>query len=370
MSGLGGDPENDRQWRLETLKRLAQRDPEPEEALIKTSLDEGPPFPSIGVWLQSRRRWIIPLVAGVLIVALAAVVVAWFAPGLRGSGAANMPHPLTPIVFTLPTSAAVYCPSMPGWSPDGKYIAVMARVFQPGGQGNCSYGDLVSNMANRELTNPGPSSGVLGGPMTVLVLDAKTGAFVRQLKPIDLAGMLCKATSYCAAHFIMPVSLSWTLDGASVLLFSTVNVELTGPDGQGYTQTRGALEIMRADGTATTRALVAYGRETSTATDAGGGILPVNMYSAPLFTWDLTTGSASYTDIHEAAGVETVDYASSFQVGSTGKLTPAPSVIGRLDHALELWRAVDRRKRARATAGRVVPVECMGMVGGWALCGS
>jgi WD40 repeat protein len=119
--------------------------------------------------------------------------------------------------------------------------------------------------------------------------------------------------------------LSWTPDGASVLLFSTLDVQVTGSDGQGYYQTRGALEIMRVDGTEATRTLVAYGRATSNATGPGGGILPVNIYSPPLFTWDLTAGSSSYTDMHEAGGPETIGYAPSFQVGPTGKLTPALS---------------------------------------------
>ena len=326
MAGRGNDPESERQWLRETLKRPALRDPARDEGLVTSRLDGSPPFPSVGAWLLARRRWLIPLIEGSLVVTLAIIAVAHFAPGLFGSKAANTSRQLTPIVFTLPASAKVYCPSMPAWSPDGKYIALMARSFLPGGQGNCAYGDQVSGMAKQELNNNFSSNSLISGPMKALVLDAKTGGVVRQLPLVDLTGLLCKGTSYCDTNGITPVSLSWTPDGASVVLFSTLNVDLTGQDGQGYSQTRGVLEVMRADGTQITRALVGYGRATSSATGPGGGILPANIYSPPLFTWDLISGSTGYTDIHEAGGFETVDYAPDFQVGPEGQLTPVSGV--------------------------------------------
>ncbi len=82
--------------------------------------------------LRSRRR-IIPLVAGILIVALAAVAVARFALGPRGGDATAPTNALTAHIITLPASASLYCPSTPARSPDGKRIAVMAKTVAPGG---------------------------------------------------------------------------------------------------------------------------------------------------------------------------------------------------------------------------------------------
>ncbi len=100
-------------------------------------------------------------------------------------------------------------------------------------------------------------------------------------------------------------------------MFVSLNVQYPGPSGQTFDQQRGALDIMRVDGTGASRALAAYGR----ATIVTNNILAVNLYSSPLFVWDLTTGAATYSDIHEAAGSETIAYAPAFQIGAAGQLT-------------------------------------------------
>jgi hypothetical protein len=284
-----------------------------------------------------RRTRLYAVAVAVLIVALASGGVAWLALGSQRARSAKVMHPLEPFAITLPSGAGVYCPSQPAWSPDGKYLAVMATTSQPGGIGRCRpCDDLVSNLTAQGVEDAG-YEGPFAWGVTVIVLDARTGAIVRRLEPTDPTGALCAGASHCVEGLAAPSSLTWSPDGASVLLFTMAQVELDEPNGQTFSQYRGALEIMRADGQGGARLLTMFARKTI----IQNNILAVNLYSTPLFVFDLAMGSGRYRDVHEQAGAESVSYAPAYQIGPTGQVSAlaaaqpgaiSPWTYGALSH--------------------------------------
>jgi hypothetical protein len=311
MPGMEGDSERDRQRRLEALQQLAQRDPAPTtETPVGASVSAALPASDALSQRRTRPRWLLPLVAGVLLVALAAGAVVWLAPGLRGSKAANA---LTTHVITLPASANLYCPSTPAWSADGKDIAVIAQTTAPPDQSACStYGSIVNN------TPFAGSSLFTSWPYAVAVLDATTDKLLHSFSVPDPTPTLCTGLNSCSMEIAPPASLSWSPDGKSIAVYLDRLVSYSGPSGQQFGQERGALEVVSADGSSKTRVLLATGR----AKVATNNVKTSDLYSPPLFAWDLTTGAGSYTDIHEAAGFFTIPYAPAYQISGAGQITP------------------------------------------------
>jgi hypothetical protein len=329
---------DDRQRRLDALRRLAQSDPVPAPTpqarstkSLVTGLDGSAHTPS-------RRRWLPLVLLGALLVALAAGVFAWLGPGLRHAPAGTATHPLAPFVINLPTQ--VYCPSQVAWSPDGKYVAVVVKTIQPGGDGWCyPYADLVSSSAAQGLQANG-YQGSFSWDATVLVFDASTGAMLNRLTPVDPTGQLCAGAPDCAGGGLAPISLAWSPDGSSVLLFTMLQTQLNLANGQTLGQTRGALEIMRADGKGSPRLLIAFGRKTI----VSNGLSAATAYSTPLFTFDLSANSGTYSDIHEQAGIETAVYAPGYQVGPKAQVTsmnaPASSALSPRSYGVLFYQGI------------------------------
>lgn len=338
MAGMESDPEGERMRRLNALRDLARDSQQTKQGPPATPPSPAPAtLAGAALGAPKRRTWLYAVVAGALIVAVVVAGAAWLALGPHGARSVKTAQPLTPFVFTLPASAGVYCPSQPAWSPDGKYLAVMATTTQPGGLGRCMpYGDLVSNLAAQGFEDNG-YQGVFGWNAVVLVLDARTGVIVRRLAPSDPTQALCAGASHCDAGLVMPTSLAWSPDSASVQLFTLTRVELDVPNGQAFSQYRGALEIMRADGQGGARLLTVFARKTI----IQNNILAVNLYSTPLFVFDLAKGSGRYSDMHEQAGDESVSYAPAYQIGPTGQVSAlaaaqpgaiSPWTYGALSH--------------------------------------
>lgn len=325
------------------------------EALRGLAPPEGPQAPpprspskcAIPRVTRAARRGPMVLVVSVLAVAfVAAGMFSWFGQGLNGPKTATTTQPQRPLIIMLPARAGLICPSQPAWSPDGSSLALLARKAKPGGQGICApYADLVSNVARRAKGISGGDSALTGAVM-VVVLDAKTGVLIRTLAPPDPTSALCKDADAlpCQGGHVLPASLSWSPDGSSLLVFSQQEVNQDNANGPGFVQTRAALAVMRADGAGTPRLLIARGRMTSAATGPGGGVLTTNLYSPPLFTWDLMTGTASYHDMHERAGVATLDYAPDLQLEPSGRLAlasaPATGTFTPWSHGV-LWVSQD-----------------------------
>lgn len=110
----GNQDESDRQRRLAALQRLAQRDPAPEPASPKAQAEHALPELTERGRLRGRR-WIIPLVVGALLVALAAVAIFQFAPGLRDGASTARTSALNAQVMRFPRArSSIARPCQPG----------------------------------------------------------------------------------------------------------------------------------------------------------------------------------------------------------------------------------------------------------------
>lgn len=299
-----------RQRRLEALRDLAHG--------ADASQTSAPPAAvATGVMValkpMPRRGRRIALVGAVAALALIGVVGLFARGALTARSSDHIgPSTLRSRVITLPASASLYCPSTPAWSPDGKYIAVMAQTLEPGDQGHCPfYGDIVSANLLQEYSFSFP-----GWSTVMVVIDASTGAILRRILVPDPDPALCADASHCSIGLAMPTSLSWSPDGASIAVYTDQDIDYYTSSGQEFNQHRAVLDIMRADGSGL-RTLVARGRDQATTND----IKTANLYSPPLFEWDLSDGAGSFTDMREAAGEFTVSYAPAYQLSADGKIS-------------------------------------------------
>lgn len=351
------DDASERQQRLDALRGLAQSEtatrttPDApaatQPASAPTTLGE-----RTGVSPQRRpstarqlwRRWrALALVVVAAVVIFGVVIVAI----LQNSGLRLGPKPppaLVGSVISLSAAGSLSCPSAPVWSPDGKQLAVIA-VADPSPNGCSLYSSLTniqrfsdasggggySNPQNNDNGADG-TSGPTVDTFAIVIFDAASGHVVRTITLPDLTNsVLCLPQDGCPTNPVpstaggppppSPIgpsaiqSLGWSPDGRTLAVFATYTYS-TG-DYLRF-ENRGVLITMPVDGSATPRTLIARGRMVLNFTMAPVG--PQNIYSPPRFTWDLTAGSSSYSDIQRGQPPATVPLVGGYRLGNDGAL--------------------------------------------------
>ncbi|MGH2501377.1 MAG: hypothetical protein ACRDID_02565, partial [Ktedonobacterales bacterium] len=267
------------------------------------------------------RRWRAPVLVIVAAVVILGVVIGAI---LQNSGLRLGPKPppaLVSKVISLSAAGALSCPSAPVWSPDGKQLAVIA-VVGASPNGCFPYSDVtnIQQSNNGETTTNGPAP----DKFAIVIFDASSGHAIRTIALPELTNsVLCLPHETCKANAMPPQlsspavqSLGWSPDGRSIaafIIYSYSDVAQT------YNQHRGLLIVAAADGGSDPRALIALGRVQLDIPNSPS-LRPTDFYSPPRFTWDLTSGSSTYSDIQRGQWPATVPLAGGYRLGANGAL--------------------------------------------------
>lgn len=345
------DDEAARHQRLDSLRALADQTERPASAEPATPAA----LPRLVIGRSaSVRRW---RAAALTIVAALVVVGVVIGAILRQSGLAPFGHsamrPAPALVgkaYSLQGAGPLACPSTPAWSPDGKQIAVVALAqAATGGCGLANQINQITNIAQADYQVNGESSSTSSGPgdtYEIVILDTASGHIARTIKLPELsADTLCERANPCATESASPESVGWSPDGRTVAAFFTYQFQF----GNVQWQPRGILAVAPADGSSAPRLLIAHGRVLAYSNGALSSASDI--YSLPRFVWDLSTGSATFADIHRTEDTEfTTPFAQGYHLGTDGAL--------RLDQQpqrgdVSPWRAGSLVPRAGVTAGPV-----------------
>lgn len=320
---------DDRGRRQEALRGLMegteQRQHEAQETHVTPAIRLTPrrprPRPSSG-WRGGATRWL-PVVAAALIIAVVVGAI------LRQSGlGAPKPAPaLTVNAYALDDGGQTpTCPSFSAWSPDGRQVAVLMDIQTP--LGNCSASNNVTLIQQSDSQGSSGSSGGSGGinipssgAFAIAVVDAATGHITRTIAlPALTPALLCQgmneAANLCGQPPVSAESVSWNLDGRSVVAFFTYTVNTAGILDNARYQKRGLLAVAPVNGASAPRLLIANGRlrayeNTPTTND---------FYSPPRYTWNLSTGASAYADIQRGGGIFTTSFALGYHLSGDGAL--------------------------------------------------
>lgn len=344
MSERPDDPDA-RQQRLDALRSLAHDAP---AAPAVTDALEAPAAPTLNKTPTTRvstspqrrpsaaralwRRWRAPALVIVAAVVIFGVVIVAI---LQNSGLRLGPKPppaLVGSVIALSAAGSLSCPSAPVWSPDGKQLAVIAWGG-PAPYGCSLYNDMTNIQrfpdtsgggGDSNTSNNGYDSGSNGGSSpssyAIVIFDVANGHVARAIALPDMTTkaatkMLCTGADPCSIVPPTPESLGWSPDGRTLAVFETYTFSTL--DDLRF-EHRGVLITMPVDGSAAPQILIAIGRMVLNFTMAPVG--PQNIYSAPRFTWDLTTGSSTYADIQRGQWPATVPLVAGYRLGANGAL--------------------------------------------------
>jgi WD40 repeat protein len=319
------DDARERQQRLDALRGLAQTETAPAAADAPTAAPPATP-PTLGertgVSPRPRsstarrfwRRW-----RALALVVVAAVVIFGVVIGaiLQNSGlrlGSKPPPALVNSVISLSAAGSFSCPSAPVWSPDGKQLAVIAGVgAAPNGCPGFSEVTSIAQSSNGEsISGPPPDT------FAVVIFDAASGHVVRSFKlPNPSASVLCAGADPCGVTNTTLESLGWSPDGRSIAIFGLYTFEHGTPSDL-TSQARGLLIVAPVRDAGAPRVLIATGR--TVVVPDSSDLKTTDFYSPPRFTWDLTSGSATYADIQRGQGPATVPLAAGYRLGADGAL--------------------------------------------------
>lgn len=299
-----------RQQRLDALRGLA-RDAMPlvpDASSVTTSA--APSLPVARPLPPRWRRWVALVSACVIVLLVIGVVVgAILRQGAPGS------HTAPALVSKAYSLAPLSCPSTPAWSPDGKTLALL--VTPQANLSGCHALNIVTDIARTDAS--GSSDSTSGPPpdvFAIAIVDAATGHVTRTITlPALSQTVLCAGSDPCSITTVSPISVSWSPDGHSVAAFFDYTYFFSDNI---HAQERGALIVARADGSGVPRLLIADGRvrANQTPNDYKLGLI----WSAPRFTWNLTTGAGSYSDIHMGLSF-TTRFAPGYRLAADGALS-------------------------------------------------
>ena len=322
-----------RRSRIEALRGLTQD----EHAGATLAATESPtdmpnlaPVPRTSIQRGSSMRAFWQRWGSFSLVIVAAVVIFGLVAGaiLKNTSSPFSPKPPPALtvskVISLQTAGTLACPSTPVWSPDGKQVAVVALV---GATSNSCYSAPQIQQADGSIINSGTSSGSQSSGFAVAIFDTTTGHAIHTIKLPELTmSLLCAGANPCVANGLSDQvyvqtpalqSIGWSPDGRTIGVFFTYFFNYG--DFIHY-ENRGALIVVPVTGSGAPRAFIAKARVVGFA----DGAVDVNKtYSPPRFTWDLTTGAGSYTDIHQGEYPWTAPFSESYLLDDTGALTLA-----------------------------------------------
>jgi WD40 repeat protein len=254
-------------------------------------------------------------------VIVAAVVIFGLVIGaiLKNSGLRLGPKPapaLVSKVVSLSAAGTLSCPSAPVWSPNGKQLAVLAGVG-PSLNGCWTYSD-VTNI--QQTSNGETSSGPAPDKFAIIIFDAASSHVVHTITlPAPSTSLLCAGADPCGVTNTTLESLGWSPDGRSIAVFGVYTYEDVTQTNKSN-QTRGLLVVAPVDGAGAPRMLIAMGRDQADLPNSPS-LRPTDFYSPPRFTWDLTAGSSTYSDIQRGQWPGTVPLADGYRLEANGALT-------------------------------------------------
>lgn len=269
-----------------------------------------PTQPSPVATRRNGRRW--GMVVGA-VVALAVVVglVARFGPWRLGGAGGTPAAALTARIISVTGKTGLYCPSAPVWSPDSAYIAVVGQTTPAESQSNCPQYNTLTYVWSQSIVATGSAN-----TYAVAEFDAKSGALIQKTTLPDTFKTLCAGSPVCSVDDVAPAAPSWSPDGKDIAVAAIELVTYPGADGATVSQPRAMLSLVPARKGGAIRTLVAAGR--AIAESASGNIPLSDLYSPPLFEWDLTSGAGSYTDIPAESGTHTMPFAPSYRMDTSG----------------------------------------------------
>lgn len=275
--------------RQAALRALAQA--QPQESAAPTTPHTAsalPRLPGAPARRGSAHRWIISALSVLAVAVVVAVVVANIVGGSRPSTANAKP-----MLRIVPASANMACSSQVAWSADGKRVAVLGNLNDCGGsQADSQTGVVfIYDAANGKLLQQ-------AHPDQVIFRDNTVGDWVAK-----------NTTPTSAAASLMYMSLTWTPDGQSVLLYFGIFAD--NPSSNGGAATSGLLRLGLGSDALTKVWLDHY----------------LGMQSGDFERWDLTTGTSVQESMPPAA--------TAYRWGDGGALIPTsgPSdgAVGAVD---------------------------------------
>lgn len=360
MSEIDDASDNDTlRSRIEALRGLTRNEragraataPEPRADVPSLAPETRPPSRRASAMRSIWRRW-----GSLMLVIVAVVVIFGLVAGaiLKNSALPFGPKPAPALtvskVVALQAAGTLACPSTPTWSPDGKQFAVVALV---GATSNSCYSASQVQQADGSFLNSGGSTGPAPSGYALAIFNATTGHAVRTIKlPEFTSSLLCAGANPCVANPLSGQDLSgqvvvgglalqsigWSPDGHMIGVFFIYTVNYG--DYVHY-ENRGALIATPVNGSGAPRAFIAKARGVGF---AGGNVDVNKTYSPARFTWDLTTGAGSYTDIHRGEWPWTAPFSNSYLLDGAGALSLA-----------QQWRAGDVSPWSAGTFNNVPP---------------
>lgn len=256
-TGDAGDDEREaRRQREQALRQLAARQQASEQLG-----SEAPARPSLA---PPRRRGRVSRQRALLLVIVAVLLVGGISGGIFAavqhthSSTTGGTHPV-PILRTqtvaLDARLGLTCTSQPAWSPDGRFIALLAATTSAQGVQQCPpYLAVDPVTAVDNFTMPTP-------PLRIVILDARAQGIIRQL---PLAPFLASEPNCPPKGVCQPTDprldsfygLSWSPDGQSLaVLYVDTYVQPLSPIGCVPPANFGLLSLLvvRADGSSSFR---------------------------------------------------------------------------------------------------------------------